>query len=91
MTVNIMNTLWGKGKVALALAGTALICIGITSRVRAADPPAARSQAVFAQYCFQCHGDKGTPMAGVNLSKLTAAPVGDNFKAWQRCAAAERR
>ena len=84
MTVNIMNTLWGKGKVALALAGTALVCIGITSRVRAADPPAARSQAVFAQYCFQCHGDKGTPMAGVNLSKLTAAPVGDNFKAWQK-------
>ncbi len=86
-----MNTFRGRRTLALALAGTAAIGIAVTTRVHAADPPAApnaaASKAVFAQYCFQCHGDKGSPMAGVSLTKLTAAPVGDNFLTWQKVSA----
>lgn len=42
------------------------------------------SAAVFKQYCFQCHGDGSAPMAGVNLAKLAARPVGDGFQAWTK-------
>jgi Protein of unknown function (DUF1592)/Protein of unknown function (DUF1588)/Protein of unknown function (DUF1587)/Protein of unknown function (DUF1595)/Protein of unknown function (DUF1585)/Cytochrome C oxidase, cbb3-type, subunit III len=54
------------------------------NRIQAADSHAAASKAVFEQYCFQCHGEKGSPMAGVSLAKLTGRPVGDNFQTWQK-------
>jgi hypothetical protein len=60
----------------------ALFCIGMAGSLYAADVPP-----VFEQYCFQCHGDKGSPMGGVSLTKLTAHPVGDNFQTWQKVSA----
>lgn len=66
----------------IGFAGCFLFCAGL----HAADVTAA-SKAVFQQYCFQCHGDKGNPMGGVSLSKLTASPVGDYFQTWQKVSA----
>jgi mono/diheme cytochrome c family protein len=86
-----MNTFRGRRNLALALAATAATLIAVTTRVHAADAPltptAATSKAIFGQYCFQCHGDKGAPVAGVSLTKLTASPVGDNFQTWQKVSA----
>jgi mono/diheme cytochrome c family protein len=82
MPVTNMICLSRKRHIALALACTTAICIGTT--LQAAGAPAAASKAVFEKYCFQCHGEKGSPMGGVSLSKLAAHPVGDNFQTWQK-------
>ena len=87
-----MPTFKRSVRVAFALVCIAAVGFKFTSRGRAAGPPVAASapaaKAVFEKYCFQCHGDKGSPMAGVSLARLTAGPVGDNnFQAWQKVSA----
>src|SRR5262245_37429768 len=46
--------------------------------------PTSNAQAVFQQYCVQCHGGKA-PKAGVNLERLTAQlAAGEGFDEWQQ-------
>ena len=62
------------------------IAVGFSVRAFAApETPPPTPKPVFEQYCFSCHGAK--PMAGISLTKLTSAPVGDNFALWQKVAA----
>ena len=70
-----------------AAAGSLALCAGIGTLLRGADTAGSDPKPVFKQYCFQCHGDTASPMAGVSLSRLTAKPVGDNFQTWQKVSA----
>ncbi|HKD08331.1 MAG TPA: DUF1592 domain-containing protein [Bryobacteraceae bacterium] len=88
----------GNLRAGLALGACAAVLIGVAGRVRGADAPSAaktgpspassasQPKQMFAKYCYGCHGDKGTPMAGVSLMRLTASPVADNFATWQKVA-----
>ena len=66
-----------------SLALFAIGSIGILHAATSSEAPP--STAVFKQYCQGCHGKAAT--AGINLEKLTSAPMADNtFYQWQKVA-----
>jgi hypothetical protein len=88
------------GKIALVL----LTCIGAISiagntrvigietegpgEVGGGEQSAANAQAIFQEYCFQCHGS-AVAKAGINLEQLCAeGSIGGLFQHWERVAAA---
>ncbi len=69
--------------IAMGIAGSARgVSIGVKSQE--ADQTSQKTQAIFKQYCLQCHGAK-VSRGGVNLEQLLVrSSVGDNFQDWEK-------